>query len=113
MFVRERTYRLYLIVGSLHCTCAATAKQLRLNPDRKELCIQISGPRTHRVEVTVAELLLNIDVFIKDPLHSIYVHIDRDCALMNRKRIHGRSLCSGCVLIILVHLFISAAGRKR
>src|ERR1044072_4832315 len=112
MFVRQRTTCFDLIVGSLYGSRASRAKQLRLDPDRKELRIQTSGPRPHGVEMAVAELLLNIDVLIKNSLHGVDVHIDRDSALMNGKRVGDRSLCPGSVLVVLVHLFISAAGRR-
>src|SRR6185369_9079387 len=62
VFVCQHTNRLDLIVSTLHRSCATAAKQLGLNPDRKELRIQISRPCTHSVEVAIAELLLNIDV---------------------------------------------------
>jgi hypothetical protein len=58
-------------------------------------------------------LPLNVDVLIEDSLHGIYVHINRDGAFMNGKGVGSRSLCHGCVLVVLVHLFLSAAGRKR
>jgi hypothetical protein len=41
------------------------------------------------------------------------VHIDRDGALVYREWIHGCAFGGDCVLIIVIHLFITTAGRKR
>jgi hypothetical protein len=56
---------------------------------------------------------LNIDVFVKQTLRGVDVHIDRDGALVDREWIHGCAFGGNCVLIIVIHLFITTAGRKR
>lgn len=79
----ERAHRLYLIVGALHSPGAALPKQLWLDPDRKKLCVETSGFSSDRVEMAITELLLDIDMFIKQPLRGIRVHINCDCALVD------------------------------
>ena len=83
MLLSKRANRRDLIVGSLHCARAAATKQLRLHPDREKLRVEASGLCTHGVEVAIAQLLLNIDVFVEQPLRGVDVHIDRDGALMD------------------------------
>ena len=78
MLLGKRTNGGDLIVSPLHRPRATTAKQLRLDPDRKELRVKTARLRAHRVKVAVAELLLNIDVFVKQTLRSVDVHVDRD-----------------------------------
>jgi hypothetical protein len=111
MLLGKRAYGSDLIVSPLHRLRAATAKQLRLNPDRKELRIKTACLRAHCVEVAVVELLLNIDVFVKQTLRGVDVHVDRDGTLMYREWIGFGG--GDCVLIVLIHLFVTTAGRKR
>ena len=47
-------------------------------PRSKKLRVKTARLRAHRVKVAVAELLLNIDVFVKQTLRRVDVHIDRD-----------------------------------
>src|SRR5215213_3567474 len=83
MLFGEGTYRGDLIVCSLHGARSATAKQLRLHPDREKLRVQPAGLCAYRVKVAVGQLLLNIDVLVKQSLRGIDVHIDRDGFLMD------------------------------
>jgi hypothetical protein len=113
MLLCKRTNRCYLIVTSLYGFRPTTAEQLRLHPDREKLCVEISGFRAHCNEVPVSELLLNIDVFIQQSLRGVDVHIDYDSASMNGERVGGRRLRQGCILIVVIHLFASAARKRQ
>jgi hypothetical protein len=57
-------------------------------------------------------LLLQVDVLVEHTLDGIGVHVDRDSALMNRKRIVRSVLGHSLGLVILVH-FVAAAREKR
>ena len=92
MLFRKRTDCRYLIVGALHSFRAATAEQLRLNPDREKLRVESAILRTHRVEMAVAELLFYIDVFVEHSLRRIDVHVDNDGAAMDGERVGGRGI---------------------
>ncbi len=83
MLLGKCANRRNLIVSPLNRARPATSKQLRFHPDREELCVEISGLRAYGVEVAIAQLLLDIDVFVKQSLRSVHVHIDSDGALMD------------------------------
>ena len=89
MLFSQRANRGDLIVGPFHRPFAATSKQLRLDPDREKLRVQTARFRAHGVEMAVAELLLQIDVFVEHALNGVGVHIDGYCAFMNSERIVG------------------------
>jgi hypothetical protein len=84
MLLSEFLHRCNLIVGSFNGSWTATAKQLWFNPNRKELCIQSPGLCSHGVEVTVGQLLLEINFFIEHSLYSVSMHVDGDSAEVNR-----------------------------
>jgi hypothetical protein len=92
MLLGERAYRRNLIVRALYCPHPFLSKQLRFNPNRKKLRIKTACFCADCVEMTVAELLLDIDVFVEQSLRGIDVHIDCDRALMNGSWIRG-SFC--------------------
>src|SRR5215213_1926924 len=110
MLLRERAYCGDLVVSPLHGLRAATSKQLWLNPDGEKLGIKAAGLRAHRVEVAVAELLLNIDVFIEQSLRSINVHVDRNGSLVDGKRI--KRFCHSGVLGFWVHVSLRTGRNK-
>src|SRR6185503_13135276 len=68
MLLREGAHCRNLVVGTLDALRATAAKQLRLDPDREKLRIKPAGFRAHRVEMAVAELLLDIDVLVEQTL---------------------------------------------
>ena len=62
-------------------------EQLWLDPDRKELRIQAAFPRPHGIQMSIAQSLIKIDVFIDQPLRRVGMHIDSDRAPVNGKRL--------------------------
>jgi hypothetical protein len=83
VFFRQSADRGYLIVGAFDCLRAAAAKQLRLDPDRKELRVQAAGPGPNCVEMTIAKCLLEIDSLIQQPLRGVGVHVDCNRAVVD------------------------------
>jgi hypothetical protein len=110
MLLRERTNSRYPIVSALHGLRAATAKQLRLNPNRKKLRIKSAGLRAHRVKVAVAELFLNIDVLVQQSLRRVNVHVDCDGSLVYRNRV--RRFFYRSILVFVIHVSLRTAGNK-
>src|SRR5215204_111272 len=110
MLLREHAYCRDLIVSPLHGLRAAASKQLWLNPDGEKLGIKPAGLRAHRVKVAVAELLLNIDVFIQQSLRSVDVHVDRYGPLVDGKGI--RRFCHSGFFGFWIHVSLRTAGNK-
>jgi hypothetical protein len=100
-----------LIVGALHGSRSDAAKQLRLDPDREKLRIEPAGLRANRVKVAVAELLLNINVFVQQSLRRIDVHVDCDGLLVDGK-VSGRRFRRSGVLVLVVHVCLRTAGNN-
>jgi hypothetical protein len=84
MLFGKRAHCRDLIVCTFNRACTSAAKQLRFHPDRKKLCVKISGLCAHCVKVAIAEFLLKIDVLVDQPLCGVGVHVHCDGALMDR-----------------------------
>jgi hypothetical protein len=72
----EASHSCDLIVGALDGARTATAKQLRLDPDREKLRVESACFGAHCVKMAVAQLFLKINIFIKHPLDGIRMHIN-------------------------------------
>ena len=109
MFLSERANRGNLIIRSFDRTWASTSKQLGLDPNREELCVQSTSLRPHSIEVPVGQLLLEIDVLIQDSLNGVSVHVNSDGPVVNSQRVIVRLRGHVLDLILLVHFLVATS----
>src|SRR5581483_6062869 len=85
MFCRQVLHRFNLYVSALHRGRPAATKQIRLNPDGKEMRAESALPGTHGIEVTIIQLLAQIDILIDQALRCVCVHVNYDRPAMYRE----------------------------
>jgi hypothetical protein len=102
-----------LIVGPLYRERSAASKQLRLDPNREELSVQTASPGSHRVKMAIGKLLFEVNVFVKQTLRGVRMHVDGNGSMVDRQRVVTCFLHFGSGLIVLVHLVFMATGQER